>query len=384
MNIGINAISFVPGKIGGMETYIRNLSSHLQTLDTSNCYTLLCDRRYAGEFPVMNERFRMKYVNYARPSCRWFLRGVLRNTIKVDILSRDMQNSDLDFIHHPFSVLTPLGTGIPAVLTFWDMQHEFFPDFFDRMEIQRRRCSYQASALEAKQIIVSAAFTRDCLIERYGVAAEKIEVIHTGCGPLYRRFEGHSDLQRFKEKYNLFRPFLFYPAATWPHKNHRNLLAAMKILKERYHFDGQLVLTGIAMQSHGEVMAEIDRLDLKETVRILGYLPAGDLPYLYNCARMMVFPSLFEGFGIPLVEAMACGCPVACADATSLPEVAGDAAVLFDPRSIGDIADKILALWNDDTRLQELQIKGLERAKLFTWDETVRRTLQVYSRMGNM
>ncbi len=383
MNIGLNAISFVPGKIGGMETYFRNLLHYLQRLDDGNRYTLLCDRRYAAEFPLESDRVRVRYVNYARPSWKWFVRGLLRNSIKVDILAREMRNLGVDFIHHPFTVLTPLGTGIPSLLTFWDMQHEFFPEFFDRLDIQRRRRSYQASALEAKQIIVSAGFTRDCLVERYGVPVEKIEVIHTGYGPQYRLLDDQSALGRFREKYGLRRPFLYYPAATWPHKNHKNLLAAMKILKERHRFDGELLLTGIAMQSHGEILTEIDRLGLREMVRVLGYLSADELPFLYNLARVMVFPSLFEGFGIPLVEAMACGCPVICADATSLPEVVGDAGVLFDPRSAEDIADRIRALWNDDARLQEMRIRGLGRAKHFTWDETARRTLQVYNRMGD-
>lgn len=383
MKIGLNAISFVPGKIGGMETYFRNLLRYLQHLDTENQYTLFCDRRYAGEFPLENARFQIRHVNYARPSYKWFVRGLLRNSINVDILGREMRGLGVDFIHHPFTVLTPLGTGIPSVLTFWDMQHEFFPEFFDRLEIQRRRRSYQASAKEAKRIIVSAGFTRDCLVERYGVAAEKIEVIHTGYGPQYRVLDDRKELECFRKKYDLSRPFLYYPAATWPHKNHRTLLAAMKILKERHRFDGELLLTGIAMQSHSEILAEIDRLGLTDRVRVLGYLSAEELPFLYNLARLLVFPSLFEGFGIPLVEAMACGCPVVCADATSLPEVAGDAAVLFDPRSAEDMAGKIWAIWNDDVRLREMRASGIERVRLFTWDETARRTLLVYKRMGD-
>lgn len=382
MIIGINAITFVPGKIGGMETYVRNLVDRIQRDDTGNSYLLLCDRRFAGEFPVVGDNLRMQHIDYARPSLNWFMRGVLRNTLNMDILKREMRKIEVDFIHHPFTVLTPLGTGIPSVLTFWDMQHEFFPEFFDRLEIQRRRRSYRASALEAKRIIVSAAFTRDCLVERYNVPSEKIEVIHTGYGPQYRVLDDQEKLARFRKEYGLSRPFLYYPAATWPHKNHRNLLAAMKILVDRHRFEGELVLTGIAMQSHGDMLAEIDRLGLKDRVRVLGYLTAEELPFLYNLARMLVFPSLFEGFGIPLVEAMACGCPVVCADATSLPEVAGDAGVLFDPRSAEEMAEKVWALWNDDARLRAMRAWGLERAKLFTWDETARRTLQVYNRMG--
>lgn len=382
MNIGLNAISFVPGRIGGMETYFRNLLTHIQRLDTSNRYTILCDRRYAGEFRLENERFQVRHISYGYPSFKWFVRGVLRNSLHVDILGREMRGLGLDFIHHPFTVLTPLNTGIPALLTFWDMQHEFFPEFFGRVEMQRRRRTYQASANEAERIIVSASFTRDCLVERYSVAADKIEIIYAGFGPHYRVLDDQAALEGFRRKYNLQRPFLYYPAATWPHKNHKNLLAALKILAERHRFDGELLLTGIAMQYQGEILSEINRLGLGGRVRFLGYIPAEELPYLYNLAAMLVFPSLFEGFGIPLVEAMACGCPVVCSDATSLPEIAGDAGVLFDPHEPEEIAEKIRRVWDDSALRDELRRRGIERAGSFTWDETVRRTLQVYGKMG--
>lgn len=382
MRIGLNAISFVPGKIGGMETYFRNLVSYLQRLDNGNQYTLFCDSRYAAEFPLESEGFQLRHLNYTRPSFKWFMRGVLRNTLHIDILGREMGGAGVDLMHHPFTVLTPLGTGIPSVLTFWDMQHEFFPEFFDRLEIQRRRRNYQASAMEAARIIVNAGFTRDCLVERYGVPAEKIEVIYSGYGPEFRPLDDRSELEQIREKYQLTRPFLYYPAATWPHKNHKGLLAAMKILLERHGFDGELILSGIAMQSHGEILTEINRLGLQERVRVLGYLPATELPLFYNLARLLVFPSFFEGFGIPLVEAMACGCPVICSDATSLPEVAGGAGVLFDPCSVEEMAGKIWELWHDDDMLCSMRARGFERVKHFTWEETVHRTLQVYHRVG--
>ena len=173
---------------------------------------------------------------------------------------------------------------------------------------------------------------------------------------------------------------MYYPAATWPHKNHKRLLAALKIMKDRYGFDGQLVLSGIAMQANDAVLEEIGRLGLRDDVIVLGYLPHEDLPCLYNLARLMVFPSLFEGFGIPLVEAMACGCPVACSNVTSIPEVVGDAAVTFDPVSVEDMAEKTWALWSNDSLLRDMKTQGLDRVKLFSWDNMARQTIQVYEK----
>lgn len=382
MIIGINAITFVPGKIGGMETYLRNLVDRIQRVDTGDSYLLLCDRRFAGEFPITGKNLRVQHVDYARPSLNWLLRGVLRSTLNLDPLKREMRNIEVDLMHHPFTVVTPLGTGIPSVLTFWDMQHEFFPEFFDRLELRKRRRIYPASAKEAERIIVSSSYTGECLVERYGIKAEKIEVIATGYGPEYRVIDDLEGLQRVRAKYALERPFLFYPAGTWPHKNHKNLLAALKILKERYRFDGELLLTGIAMQAQGEIAAEIERLGLSGSVRSLGYLPSDELPYFYNLARLLVFPSLFEGFGIPLVEAMACGCPVVCSNLTSLPEVAGDAGVLFDPREPDEIAQAVWSVWDDAAVCRGMRERGLSRASLFTWEETTRRTMEVYRKAG--
>jgi len=368
--------------MGGMETYFRNLLQVLQCLDSDNRYTVFCDQRYAAELPTDNERFCIRHLNYARPSFNWWLRGVGRTLFKTDILKRSMTGLGVDLIHHPFTVLTPLGTGIPAVLTFWDMQHEFFPEFFNQLELLRRKRAYRASAEEARQIIVSASFTKNCLVERYGISPEKIQVIHTGYSTQYQVLDDQDSLQQVSRKYALDRPFLYYPAATWPHKNHLNLLKALKVLTEHYGFDGNLLLTGIAMQSHGTLISDINRLGLGSRVKLLGYLPANELPFLYNLARLLVFPSLFEGFGIPLVEAMACGCPIICANSSSLPEVAGDAGVLFNPYDPEELAGKIWQLWHNDAGLKAMGERGIQRAKLFTWGETARKTVQVYEAVG--
>lgn len=380
MRVGLNATSFLPGRMGGMETYFRNLLDRLQHLDHENDYLLLCDKRHAGEFILFNSQFRTEYINYAKPSPAWFLRGVIRNVINLDILASRMNGVKVDVIHHPFTVLTPPDIKLPSVLTFWDMQHEFFPEFFSSTELLKRQRLYRASAERATRIIVSAAFTKECLVNRYGIAAEKIEVIYTGYGPENRLLNDAELLAVARSKYGLDKPFLFYPAATWPHKNHKRLLEAVKIMRDRYAFDGSLVLSGVAMQSHSEIKAEILRLGLADQVKILGYLPATDLPCLYNCARLMVFPSLFEGFGIPLVEAMACGCPVVCADATSLPEVVGEAGMLFDPLDPEKMAETIWSAWNDEGMLASMRERGLDRAKLFNWDDAALKTIAVYNK----
>jgi len=378
MRIGLNGITFAPGRMGGMETYFRNLVTNLHQIDRDDEFLLLCDSRYARELLPPANRFRAFQVNYAHRSLKWFLRGALRATIGLDILEQELASLPVDLIHHPFTVLTPQRLAIPSVLTFWDMQQEFYPEFFPAHELAKRNRSYRASAQAATRIIVSSDFTRQCLVERYWIEPDKIDVIHTGYGSEYQRIGDEKRLDDVRAAHRLHKPFLFYPAASWPHKNHLTLLAALKMMIERWGFDGELVLTGVAMGNNIEITREITRLGLMDSVRILGYVAQQDLPCLYNLASMLVFPSLFEGFGIPLVEALACGCPVVCSDATSLPEVVGAAGVLFDPRSAEDMALKIWNVWSDGELQGRLRQRGMERARLFDWEETARKTIAVY------
>jgi glycosyltransferase involved in cell wall biosynthesis len=367
--------------MGGIETYFRSLLFSLQEVDSENEYSVLCDSHHAGELAIIKANFKAVQCNYTKPSLGWLLRGVIRNTIKVDILRPVMNRFKVDVIHHPFSFLNPLNVATPSVLTFHDMQHEFFPEYFSPYEMKVRKEFYRPSAEQATRIIAISQHVKSCLVDRYEINPEKIDVVHNGFNPAYRLLDDPDSLEEVRSKYGLSRPFMYYPAATWPHKNHKTLLEALKIMKERYRFDGQLVLTGIAMRANDKILGEIVRLGLEDEVKVLGYLPYDDLPRLYNLARVMVFPSLFEGFGIPLVEAMACGCPIACSNAASIPEVVGDAGKIFDPVSVEDMAEKIWHLWSDEALRQALKIKGSARAKLFSWDITARDTVKVYSKV---
>lgn len=380
MRIGLNAVDFFPGEMGGIETYFRDLLHHLQRVDHRNEYTVLCVEPRSKEFPLSRSSFRVREYGFARRSPAWLVRAALRGALGMDPLGPMIGRLPLDVIHHPFSVARPRVRGIPSVVTFWDMQHEFYPEFFSRKEVERRGRVYRSSAEEATRIIVAAQFTRRCLTERYGIDENKIDLVPVGCGPAFRVLEESAEVEAIREKYGLGKPFLFYPAATWPHKNHRNLLAALGILVARNRFDGELVLTGIEKEGYSSLLGESIRANLSGIVRVLGYVPFADLPGLYNLARLLVFPSLFEGFGIPVLEAMACGCPVVCSDATSLPEILGNAGMTFDPESPEDIARKILSAWEDGEQRGRMRAAGLMRAKRYSWEEAAKRTVESYGK----
>ncbi len=383
MKIGISAASFVPGVAGGLETYFRALLEYLPLLGPQNEYVLFCKRTVKDQF-VIPKQMSVVTVDYARHSLAWGVRHGIRFLTGQDLLLKKMDAQHLDIIHHPFTAMNPLGLKTPKVLSFADMQQELFPDFFSDYELRVRKASYKPSVDSAEKVIVPSNFTRQCLIERYGTAPEKIAVIHYGYNEDFREIKDQGRIASFQEQHGLDKPYMFYPAATWPHKNHANLIEALYLLKNEARFDGYLVLTGIARGAQDDLLELCRTRDLSSMVKFLGYLPYEDLPVLFSGARLMVFPSLFEGFGIPAVEAMACGCPVVCSNATSLPEVVGDAGILFEPCSPEDMAEKIALVWNDEARRMKMIESGYERVKLFDWHSAIRKTLDVYSEVSSI
>ena len=384
MRIMLNAMSFFPGKMGGMETYFRKLYENLQLIDSDNHYQVVCGDDVAREFASLNANFEVVSIRrYPTHDLRRYIFSLLRRGTGFDYIKWAMKRVPTDVVHHPFTIMHPLGLEVPTVLTFWDMQHEYLPDFFSNRELKIRKAHFRSSCFAATRIIVATNFTKQSLIERYEIDPGKIDVISVGYGAEYRVINNPELLDGIRKKYDLARPFLYYPAATWPHKNHLRLLGALKYLMEHFRFEGDLVLTGVVMHAHNKILREIDRLGLSGRVKVLGYLPYGDLPGLYNLARLHVFPSLFEGFGIPLVEAMACGCPTVCSNISSISEVIGDAGVMFDPTSIEDIAESIWSVWSDDAKLADMRREGLRRVVLFDWKNTVRNTIEVYRKASD-
>lgn len=405
MRIGFPMDNVVPGRAGGTETYARNLIAALQRIDDVNEYMLFCSNFNAEAFPVTGSNFRKVVIKRSMlldraicltagvfafmedtPGFREFKKAVKRFLMavyrKIFPPAETKREPAYDILHYMFTTFPYCeDLGAPVVLTMHDIQQEYFPEFFNRGELKNRRRFYRPSAEKADHIITISEFSKKTIVEKYGIPAGKITVVYNGCDKeAFKRLDGET-VEGFRKRHDLPRSFLVYPAATWPHKNHLNFIRAFKILKEKHRLQDKLVLTGIKKENHRTVEGEIKKLGLGADVRHLGYLPYEELPLLYNAARLMVFPSLFEGFGMPVVEAMAAGLPVACSNTTSLPEVAGDAALFFDPERPDDIAEKVSTICNDTALRESLIKKGFERAGLFTWERTSEKTLKVYEKV---
>jgi glycosyltransferase involved in cell wall biosynthesis len=239
-----------------------------------------------------------------------------------------------------------------------DLQHEFLPEFFSRAELAYRRVVYAWTMRRSRIVIAISEHARQTLIERGGLAPERVRTIHLA-----------ADLERFSPGEGERRPFLLYPANRWPHKNHLRLFDAFARVR-RSRPELRLVLTGTGHEG----------APLPDGVQSRGLVSPAALVELYRTAAGLVFPSLYEGFGQPPLEAMACGCPVAVSRTTSLPEVCGDAAVYFDPLSAEDMARAIEEVLDRPAAYVE---RGLRRAKLFTWDACARRHDAVYRELAS-
>jgi glycosyltransferase involved in cell wall biosynthesis len=279
-----------------------------------------------------------------------------------------------DLVHYPLSFATPPAHSRPIVMTCMDLQHLELPDAFPVTDRVLRAVRWHRSLRMADRIVAPSEYTRASLAHHLRIAASRVDVIPLACDDRFftsgdRAAEEHGD-------------FLFYPASPLPAKNHARLARAFARVA-RGHPSLRLALTGPVGHDWGSVEAACRAAGIADRVDFLGHLSLDRMRERYASARALVFPTLFEGFGIPLVEAMASGCVVLAADVTSVPEVVGDAAILFDPTSTDEIADAIercLAL--SDTERARMIARGHERAAAFRVDRMVDDTVESYRRLA--
>lgn len=383
MRVGLNLTQFVPGKSGGVQTYAETLVRGLCRLDDGNTYVLFVNHLTAPLFEdLRSERCELVLVAPRLPKLATRLDRIFPGVAfraYASALNEIMTGARLDVLHFPQNFIVPFRYPGRTVVTFHDLQQEYHPEFFTEGELAWRRRNYLPSARKATHIISISRYTAASLVERYGIPEERITTVHTGAGDDVLEPVDDAPAPAIE----LPARFFYYPAAFWPHKNHARLLEAMARLRAQEGFDLPLLLTGMDAADAAPIRAELARLGLEDQVRLLGYVPRADVLRILRQAEFMIFPSLFEGFGIPVVEAMAVGCPVACARATSLPEVVGADGLMFDPRSVDAIADVVRRLWKDGALRASVRDRLRPRARLFTVERMARETAAVYARVAN-
>ena len=346
MRIGISLLTLVPGEIGGAETSARGLARGLASAGELD-YTAFVPPAAPGAGEGLPEVLVSEYRQ--AQSVRERAVAMATAAIRPGPLRR--RYAGLDLVHYPLTIAVP-SLSLPSVVTVHDLQHLELPHLFSRGERLFRRRMHEGSARRAAAVVVPSQFVRRSVIERLGLSSQQVHAIPHGI-----------DHDRFSPGEGPREPFLLYPGRPWPHKNHARLYEAFALLR-RERPELELVLTGGGHDG-----------PVPEGVRVAGLVSINELVSLYRRAACLVFPSLYEGFGQPPLEAMACGCPVAASNAAAIPEAVGDAAALFDAEDPEDIAAVVLAVLESPDRFVAA---GQARASRFTWEATARRHEEVY------
>jgi glycosyltransferase involved in cell wall biosynthesis len=345
MRIGIGLNLFQPDT-GGVGNYVLTLLRHWPRLAPEHPMVLFTFDHNESMLALLPPEARRHEYRLQTQE------GVLNHLDKIDLY------------FCPFGSLWPRPMPLPTVVTFHDMQERFYPQFFTAAQLEERFFHYDWSLRMADAVIAVSDFTRQSCIDITGISRRKIRRVYHAPDelPSPQVPEGWDSTGWEK--------FIFYPANFWAHKNHGNLLKAL----HRLRADGltvRCVATGSLFGKEAEWHAAADAAGVSDLVRHLGRRPRAELSWLFGHARALVFPSLFEGFGIPVVEAMHVGCPVVCSGVTGLPEIAQEDALYFDPTDVADIARAIAKIWTDDPLCADLGARGRQRADEFSSENLV-------------
>jgi glycosyltransferase involved in cell wall biosynthesis len=304
------------------------------------------------------------------------LLGNMRANKQPQKLDNSLKSLGVEVLHFPYQRY--FQTTLPFVFEPWDLQHIHLPELFTQTEIDFRNKLYRQACEEASIVVTATKWTKKDLIDNFGLPASKIAVIPRGASQP-KTLAAQIDIEKTLSKFNLPADFIIYPAKTWPHKNHTRLFKALSILNTRFNIVIPLVCTGKPIKSSlNEISDEMLSLGLANQVYFTDFISEEELKHLYMASRCMVFPSLFEGLGIPLLEAFEYGVPVACSNASCLTEIGGDAAIYFDPYSTEDMADKIRMLWTDNALREKLAANIEGKLNCFNWNKSAHLFKLVY------
>lgn len=372
MRIGIDASSTIPPRTG-VGNYTHHLLQALGKIDKENEYILYFNYFRPGKIVPNFEQPNFEKAINRIPSK---VQRILHNNFKLPI---ELFVGKIDVFHNPNYFLPPT-RGAKEVVTIHDLTFKRFPETQTGKDARYFNKWVPEALKMANEIITDSQNTKRDIIELLGVPENKINVVYGAVDQRFLPINNIQILQEVKIKYNLPEKFLLYVGMLEPRKNIPSLLRAFAVLKKQ-HFYHKLVAVGGKGWLYDEIFEIASQLNLTEDVIFAGYVPDEDLPAFYNLADLFVFPSLYEGFGLPPLEAMACGTPVVCSNASSLPEVVGDAAIMVDPYDMEGLAEAMHKALADVTLQQKMRAKGLKRAKLFSWEEAAKKTLAVYRKV---
>lgn len=372
MRIGIDA-RLIYYRQAGIGQYIQSLIGGLAREDPPE----------QDEFVVLQHR---KDTHHLTPASHFRRRSTwtpCHHSLEQWTLPLEIWPLRLDLLHSP-DYVPPFRRNCRSVITVHDLAFLQTPEILTT-ESARYYGQIDRAVRDAEGIIAVSHSTKRDMMNLLAVPAHRVTVVHEAANPVFRPLDDAAALNAVRKRYDLPERFILFIGTIEPRKNLPTLIQAYRLLRER---EGPglpaLVVAGAKGWLFDSVFALVEQLDLVDQVLFTGGIPWVDVPALYNLAEAFVFPSLYEGFGLPPLEAMACGTPVIAADVSSIPEVVGEAGLLIDPNDAEGLSEALGRVLNDPALRQDLRQRGLARAREFSWDRAARETLAVYRQAMEM
>jgi glycosyltransferase involved in cell wall biosynthesis len=354
----------------GIGTYVRNLVRELARLDRVTEYVLICQKHDCAIASSFGPNFRA--VPDSSPPYS------IREQLSIPLA---VGRAQVDLFHAPHYVLPPL-TRTRSVVTIHDCIHLMFPQYLpNRLAHSYARAQLWTAARTSDRILTVSETSKRDILRFFDVPPDKIAVIYNGIDDRFRQEPPAEEVSRVQERYQLHGNFVLYAGNVKPHKNLARLIEAFHLVRQSGLDDVKLVAVGDEVSKYAELRRAVHRYNLHKYVRFLGFMPDHTLAIFYRLAAVFVFPSLYEGFGLPPLEAMASGTPVVTSNVSSLPEVVGNAAIQVDPYDPQAIADGIRRILTDPELRDSLRARGLAHATEFSWERSVRQIREIYAQV---
>lgn len=366
MQVAIEALHLAGNKMG-VGRYLYNLLCILPELSKDHQYFLYSDGR-AIEHNFDKSKINYKFLKPIGPLFLW----------KHLQLPIEQWKKQYDLLFIP-SYTTPFINFGPTIVTIHDVIPAMFPEWSSKNEVFRFKTIVRYASKKAKFIIAVSETTRNDIIKLTGISKSKIVIIPEGVDKFFRPIR-IDELSQFKTKYRIDQPFILYVGAIHPRRNLKRVIEAFSYIKKEKKIPHKLILIGVIFHKHMVIQLNkwIEENKIKADITVLDYVSDEELRCFYNLADIFIYPSLYEGFGLPVLESMACGTPVITANTSSLKEVAGESAYLINPLQVTEMTKALERLLLDPILYQEYKNRGLERSSQFTWHETAVKTLDLF------
>jgi glycosyltransferase involved in cell wall biosynthesis len=377
MRIGINALYSISNALGGMETYQKNIIKSIVRSDEKNYYVIFANEKNYESFTIEQNNGEKVLCSVKKGL------GARKIFWEQCMLPLQAAKNKIDVLFSP-AYIAPAFLPCKSVVTIHCMKYSHHPEDFDKIILPYLKSFIPLSARRSDRIITVSHYTKSELVKNLNLNDKKVSVIYYGIAQEFNPNLGFDLKSELSNKYNIKDKYILSVAALKSHKNVLSIIKAFSVLKRKYGLEHKLVLVG-----HGEKKLSgpnelVRELSMESDVLFVGGVPNEQLAPLYCGADLFVFLSLYESFGMPLTEAMACGTPVISSNRTAMPEIVGDAGILVNPLSIDEIAFQMNRALIDKQLRTDLIEKGLERAKIFSWEKAAQKLLSVlYETVGN-